>query len=314
MAVNTSWSSTWNNASDPLFRSWAGLLSQALFDVGMVPVERSSVASAWGTVIGGFVGTTTNTEWAWEVWRFPDSPEQTAAPVFIRIGYGTGSSQCPNITIRVSATAGTGGNAPGIGGSDKIAVTVGSIQATWATPWLLSCDGHGLALFANSTYTSNSACGTLLVIDRVRDPEGDPHTGYALAMLHSYSGRNSVTQNVFDLVSGEWVSTTWGGGAPCITQSGLSTVTTNLNGNGETQVYPWIFVTKNAQGFSKMIATYSLNDMIALSTQAVRWLPSIGTPADRTLKGLGAWMAGSWDYVGSSVSPGASLAMWWSDP
>lgn len=313
MAVNTSWSSTWNNASDPLFRSWAELLSQALFDVGMVPVERSSVASAWGTVISGFNGTTTNTEWAWEVWRFPDSPEQTAAPVFLRIGYGTGSSQCPNITIRVSTTAGTGGNAPGIGGSDKIAVTVGSVNAAApATPWYLSCDGHGLALFANSTYTQVSD-RSLIVVDRIRGSDGEPHPGHGLAIIHSYSGRNATSQNVFDLVSGEWVATTWSGVAPCITQSGLSTTTTNLNGNGETQVYPWIFVTKNAQGFSKMIATYSLNDMIALSTQNVRWLPSIGTPADRTLKPLGSFMAGAWDYAGTSLSPGSALAMWWAD-
>lgn len=312
--ANTTWSSSWTNASDPQFRAWAGALSSALAAVGMVLVEASTVASAWGSVIAGYSGSTTNTEWAWEVWRFPTSAVQTASPVFLRIGYGTlTTGSAPYITIKVSASAGSGGVTTGIGGSDKIGVVPGSVSTATATPWYLSCDGHGLALFTNST-SGSASHRNLIVIDRLRGRDGDPLTDYGLVMLDSYGSRNAISQNVWDLATGEWVATTWNGGAPCITQGALSAAASNLNASGETLVYPWNLVTKNAHAVSKMLATYAMPDMAAFAPQPVRWLPSIGTPTDRTLLPLGSYLSGSWDWVGSSASPGASVAIWWSDP
>jgi hypothetical protein len=319
--MNTTWTSTPYAGTDPAFRAWAKAISDALTAVGMVRVDAStSVATNWGTPIPGFT-TTANTEMAWEVWAFPTtgplaSAAQTAAPVFIRIGYGTGptASTCA-LSFKFASTQAAAATtaATGYGATAPVSTSASlSISNSSAVSWA-SCDGNGLAL-ALSLDHSIPPNRQIIIIDRFRNVDGTVVTdgGYGLAFVFTRYGTNSIAQTVFDLTADEAVANTWSGFAPCITQGGLSATLSNLNGNNQAQVYPWWFLTKNAHGVSKMLCTYAVLDLVTFGNQQVTWLPALGgSPATRTIKAVGAFVPGPFDLAGSL---GAAAAIWWSDP
>ena len=307
MATNWEWTSGNQANNDFNFRAWAKGISDALNAVGMVRVEASTNASAWGSALTSPVfTTTTNTELAWEVWAFPPSTMQTTtSPLFIRVGYGQhATAGIPRLQIKVAAAQGTGGVMPGIGGSGSITVNVNpatseaapTVNNCWA-----SCDGHGLTI-AHSITGTHPAFRTWLVIDRFRDPaNGDP-LATGVAMYYGYSGAAGTI--TYDMIQDEFVQyTTY---APCITP-GLSQYVSNLNANGEVVLYPWWAVSRQGHGVSKMIATHAVADIVTFQTQQVKWLTEQGSGTTRTVRSLGTWFTGYFDTQAYSLGPAIAL-------
>lgn len=312
--ANTEWTSGNQANNDINFRAWAKGISDALNAVGMVRVEASTNASAWGSNLTSPVFTTTaNTELAWEVWAFPTSTMQTTtSPIFIRVGYGMQSTAgIPRLQIKLSTAQGTGGVTTGIGGSGSISVFGGAspgegaqtVNNCWA-----SCDGHGLTIAHCVTGFGSTAYRNWLVIDRFRDPaNGDP-LATGVAMYYGYSGAAGTTTVTYDMIQDEFVQyTTY---APCITP-GLSQYVSNLNANGEVVLYPWWAVSRQGHGVSKMIATHAVADIVTFQTQQVKWLTEQGSGTTRTVRSLGTWFTGYFDTQAYSLGP--AIALWWSD-
>ena len=310
--ANYTWTSGTITNTDSTFRAWAKGISDALTAVGMVRVEASSNASAWGsTMTSPVFATTPLAELAWEVWAFPTSSMQTASPLFIRVGYGMDASAgYPRLQFKLATTQGSGGVMTGIGGSVSITVTVnywiGEAAQSTNNCWA-SCDGHGFAIVHDITGTVG-AYRNVIVVDRHRDANGDPLTSGA-AMFY-LSGGGSVASYTYDMIGDEFTGVT--GAAPCLTPGNLSAFTSNLDANGNVVLYPWWTATRQGHGVSKMIATYPVTDMVGLSTQDVKWLTSIPTATDRTVRAAGTWIAGG--GLDQTSSAGASIAVWWSDP
>ena len=154
----------------------------------------------------------------------------------------------------------------------------------------------------------SGAYRNVIVVDRHRDANGDPLTSGA-AMFY-LSGGGSVASYTYDMIGDEFTGVT--GAAPCLTPGNLSAFTSNLDANGNVVLYPWWTATRQGHGVSKMIATYPVTDMVGLSTQDVKWLTSIPTATDRTVRAAGTWIAGG--GLDQTSSAGASIAVWWSDP
>lgn len=305
---NTTWTGARTSSNSSNFLAWGKAISDALAAIGMVREDYSTYANTWLTAIPGYTNTA-NTEWNWEIWRFPNSAEQTAAPIFIRVGYGTGSSTSgPLITFKLASAMGTIGTGvvTGIGGSGVISGGAAILSTTTVGTSMAASDGHGLVLALNYDNAAGATAREWVVIDRHRDIDGTPLTT-GIALYRSLSG-SSVSVNHFDLVQSEYA--TMAGIAPCVTTGALSTTTPHLNASLEAQLYPWWSVTKNSHGVSKMIATYALPDLIAGADQAVRWLPALTPSTTRTVRALGATITGQFDQ---GPSAGGAIAMWWSD-
>lgn len=311
--ANWEWTSGVQANNDTNFRAWAKGISDALNAVGMIRVEASTNASAWGSALTSPAFTTTaNTELAWEVWAFPPSTMQTTtSPIFIRVGYGQHAvAGFPRLQIKVATAQGSGGVMTGIGGSASItvvgSVNVGEGAQTINNCWA-SCDGHGLTIAHSITGTSNGY-RNWLVIDRFRDPaNGDP-LATGVAMYYGYSGAAGTTTVTYDMIQDEFV--TYSAYAPCITP-GLSQYVSNLNGNGEVVLYPWWAASRQGHGVSKMIATHAVTDIVSFRTQSVKWLTEQGSGTTRTVRSLGTWVTGYFDTQAYTAGP--AIALWWSD-
>jgi hypothetical protein len=99
-----SWSTPFDNSTDAAFRAWGSDLSGKFAAAGLIKTGDSGQIN-WTTVprpassaFGGY-----------EVWRFNDSL-QSAAPVFLKIEYGSSSNQG---TPALRVTLGTGSNGAG---------------------------------------------------------------------------------------------------------------------------------------------------------------------------------------------------------
>lgn len=311
--ANYSWSSTAAASSEPVFRSWAQGISTALAAIGMVRVEASTAASNWSNVIAGFSNAATGTEYAWEVWAFPSSATQTASPLFFRVGYqvSTVTASTPQLTMKFATAQGSGGVVTGIGGTGALVMTPGNGTTGQAAQCFASCDGHGFALVHSVDNTNNpTASRSWFVVDRYRNADGTPQTG-GLAVFRGQHASNNIFNHNFDLVANEYNTTTFAY-APCVTPGSIQQYNSYLKTNGEVQLFPWWSTTKNGHGVSKMISTYAQNDIVALNNQQVSWLPSTGSATTRTVKALGNWI--STTAHDAYQSPGACLAIWWSDP
>lgn len=104
-----SWSTVVDHSGDAGFRAWGSEFAVKLAAAGLVQTADTGQVN-WVTV----TRPGTNTEGGYEIWRFNDSLQATA-PIFIRIGYGTGGTAT---TPRMQFTVGTSSNGTGtIGGT-----------------------------------------------------------------------------------------------------------------------------------------------------------------------------------------------------
>lgn len=100
-----SWSTRVRHDSDVLFREWGSEFAAKLAAVGLTQTADTGQIN-WVTVVRAAV----NTEAGYEIWRFNDT-QQATAPVFFRVGYGTGS----NVSApRIQFTVGTGSSGAGV--------------------------------------------------------------------------------------------------------------------------------------------------------------------------------------------------------
>lgn len=294
------------------FGAWGNMIHNALAACGAYLVEgpklsATNASMTWGAQTAPF---TTSTEYAYEVWRLADpgsNAVEAAAPLYIRVGFGSGTftGTC-RLRVRVGTTWATGGV---VGGTvTEFDAYDGSgirVLGLW-----LSCDSHGLA--CSHSWGGSTQNTPVFVIDRHRDLDGTPliRGGAPTGAFLWRQGSNTFTGHL-DLIEPSVVTST-SSSVPCVTNGTITTnVTTNLNDNGQTQVFPWWSTTKNAHGLSKMVCSIAQADVGAGTEQAVGWL---GRPTPRTVKALGSYtpLPAACDMFGS-VSAGLGLAIWWSD-
>lgn len=99
-----SWSTVLDHTGDAGFRAWGSEFAVKLAAAGLVQTADTGQVN-WVTV----TRPGTNTEGGFEIWRMNDAAQATA-PVFFRIGYGTGATAT---TPRIQITAGTASNGTG---------------------------------------------------------------------------------------------------------------------------------------------------------------------------------------------------------
>ena len=97
-----SWSTRVRHDSDATFREWGLELNTKLAAAGLIQTADTGQVN-WVTV----TRPGTNTEGGFEVWRMADV-QQATAPVYFRIGYGTGSA-ATNPRLQVTVGTGTDG-------------------------------------------------------------------------------------------------------------------------------------------------------------------------------------------------------------
>lgn len=99
-----SWSTRIRHDSDAMFREWGSELSAKFAAAGLVQTSDTGQID-WGTVTRA--GTNSNA--GYEIWRFDDT-QQSSAPIFMRMDYGTGANASGP---RLQITVGTGSNGSG---------------------------------------------------------------------------------------------------------------------------------------------------------------------------------------------------------
>lgn len=99
-----SWSTRVRSDSDATFREWGSEFSAKLAAVGLTQTADTGQIN-WVTVARPGI----NTEAGYEIWRFNDTQHATA-PIFFRVGYGTGGNASG---ARIQITVGTGSNGSG---------------------------------------------------------------------------------------------------------------------------------------------------------------------------------------------------------
>lgn len=306
--MNHEWQAATAATTETQFRAWASKISEAFDAIGMVQVAANAVASDWDAIISGY-STAANTEHAWEVWAFPPSATQTAAPVFVRVGYGIGASTTrPRVSVQLAGTSGSGGVLTGFGGTVVAPSSTGvSTSATLRNNFAAS-DGHGFVLVLAYDSTDPNE-RTLIVVDRHRNGNGQPLTS-GLSWWWMNGNPNAViTARHYDLVTDVSEAST---NFVTVTQGGIVESVPKLSGDAQAQLFPWWAVMRNGIGVSKMVCAYPSTDIAPFVDREVEWLPSTGSVASRTIRGLGSAFSSS--NIDANGSTGLTAAMWWSDP
>ena len=135
------------NDSDASFRAWGGGLSGAITFAGLVRVwpgidwNTAAVPDQSGQIVG------------YEVFRFADV-WQAEAPVYVRIGYGSGSDAAyPRITIQIGSEVAADGSLSGLVTpvSDLALTYYGLSYLTYTCYVLLSPERFGIVFYPNGT-------------------------------------------------------------------------------------------------------------------------------------------------------------------
>lgn len=121
------WSALTAQATDAAFRLWGEALSDNLAAVGLTQTGDTGQID-WTTVTAPVAATTYQ---GYEIWRFNDTAHATV-PIFIKIEYGSGSTDGTRPNLRVSV--GTGSNGAGtLTGVTILAATALNTTGTGAT-------------------------------------------------------------------------------------------------------------------------------------------------------------------------------------
>jgi hypothetical protein len=164
----------------PGFRSFGSTLSAQLG--AMLTRVPQSGDIDWETVNGNSLGTVVGSE----VYRFNDALQATH-PIFIKIGYGFGSS---GNAVHLSATIGKSADGAGnIGGVLMSIVKVCNHADGAATP-TNSYISYGSSWFALSLGTLINSCGGVFVIERSLTSNGTPNGN---TLLVGFQERNTST-------------------------------------------------------------------------------------------------------------------------
>jgi len=178
--TTASWSTRLRHDSDAVFREWGLEFNTKLAAVGLIQTTDTGQIN-WATVVRAG----TNAEAGYEIWRFNDAMQGTA-PIYLRIGYGTGSiANAPRIQI----TVGTGSNGSGTitGTALSVARNVHQISAaqiadTARQSYMCHADGFFGFSWKQGASTSEAA----FFICRTCDNAGTPNE--IGAMIHWANG------------------------------------------------------------------------------------------------------------------------------
>lgn len=114
--TTASWSTRVRHDSDAVFREWRDEFITKLGLMTTLAADETNITPGAGTMPAA------NTEQGYAVYHLNDSLHGTA-PIYIRFGFGTGSSQCP----RIQVTTGTSTNGSGVLGGTALS-TIASIH------------------------------------------------------------------------------------------------------------------------------------------------------------------------------------------
>lgn len=160
--------------TDAKFRTWGLAMSTAMQAAGFVKTSDTGQIN-WATVTKPVA---TNTQAGYEIYRFDDDLQATA-PIFFRVGYGSGgtaSGNSPTTWITIGTASDGAGTISGIGSS------LGALQGynisqtlsnTGMTGYFCHSPGYGLMHFGmNLTTTVGSGNAGFWVIARTGNGSG----------------------------------------------------------------------------------------------------------------------------------------------
>jgi hypothetical protein len=139
------WNTITAQATDAAFRLWGKALSDNLAAAGLTKTSDTGQID-WTTVV---TPPTATTYQGYEIWRFNDTAHATA-PIFIKIEYGSGSTDGTRPSLRVSASTASNG-----------AGTLTGVSVLAATA--LNTTGTGASSAANNFLCYNTDTGSLWV-------------------------------------------------------------------------------------------------------------------------------------------------------
>jgi hypothetical protein len=117
--ATAAWASGNEHSTDALFRVWGSELSAKFAAVGLVQTADTGQIN-WATATRAANSSSFATGNAgYEIWRFNDSV-QAAAPIYMKVLYGTGLSGAPRIGIEVGTGSDGAGTLTGIGSGQVI--------------------------------------------------------------------------------------------------------------------------------------------------------------------------------------------------
>lgn len=254
------------------FRLLGSYISNGLASVGLVKCSDTGQIN-WGTVDKPSTSTTIA---GYEVWRFADSTEQTACPLFLKIFYGTGQT-ANAFTLNITLCRGTDG-AGNVVGEYIDYTAVGNHTTVFTNNYCYISSDSGLsrlaiALFIGGYYTGISGSSIMLyTVDRLRTGDGTP-TGDGANFVQSTQNSN-LSLNKY----GQKVLPPSGAGFPTTPLAKpMCLLPTNLGGStacplgGKGTCYSYIFPYRGYAGSPDMnlilypLASYSVGGGILLT-------------------------------------------------
>lgn len=182
MAASTS-TLVLDSSTDTAFRAFVNTISTAISTAGMVQTADTGQINP-ATVTHP---TATATSQGYQIWRFNDSL-QAAAPVYMKIEYGSATSAGPGLWFTVgtgSDGAGniTNNNIPGVTASVQ---RVNPMSSTWNGTHTFYANGGGSALMMGWVDgAGTSSLGWLFILERTRAWDGSP-TGDGFMLAYAY--------------------------------------------------------------------------------------------------------------------------------
>lgn len=161
-----------DHTSDAGFRAWGLEINSQLTAIGLTQTGDTGQID-WTTVLNPPAGSA-----GYEIWRFNDAL-QGAAPIFIRIDYGTASADVPGLWAQIGIATDGAGNFVGLSSTALAPVAVGSPVDSLVTPYQnFACYSTvvGALTFAWKLGSAGiSAVGRgMLMIGRSCDASGNP--------------------------------------------------------------------------------------------------------------------------------------------
>lgn len=280
--------------------AWCQAVSGALDTIGLTKVADTGAVASWTTQTKP---ATSGLQPFFEIRRL--SAPQTGAPaVYMRFNYGTGASSSvyPGLTIQTGTGTDGAGNLTGPG-STIAATYVTANNGENATRVLYAAsDGDGFILA--HAVDSALAMRSYVAVDRQRRADGvaAPNSGWPnIGYMRAIVTTTTPTVVFVDPVSGDVLTVTK---MPAVTGRTLATNTSMVNSANEMTMWP--ILSPNRQGLYnfKMALVYPVADANLGTDLVTNFLG-----ANRTYRALGD----RFSQQDANNSPGATIAMWWSD-
>ena len=240
-----SYSAVLDHSTDAAFRAWGKQLSDA---IGACLTKTADTGQVdWTTVTKP-----ASNVYVYEVYRFNDALQATA-PVFLRVEYGTASSN-PIVRITVGSATDGAGNLRGMTTAVMPSISTGNLSANPATTWVCYKDGAFTLAWGMNTGPTNQPAG-LWVVERSRDSAG-ASTGDGLFCI--YGGPTNPQGTTFSYPLNAVATQT---GPSCLTNSLQSQQSSS---SAVVNVFNWFCFTPDIHNLTAA-ASYKLGEIPACS-------------------------------------------------